>query len=286
MAAPGGGPQASRAGSPADPGTLRVLGRNLAAWLAVLAGRPRKPSRTPGFKALVLAHRRQAAVALGVILATMLVVDPFAARVRATPRFVIDIFETITDFGRSAWILVPAAGLILWFAALMRPSLDRVSRAVLAAVVVRLGFVFVAVGLPGLVGTIIKRWIGRLRPSELGPFVYAPLSWRSEYASLPSGHTVTSFAALVAIGAVWPAARPVMWIYALLIAASRIIVSAHFPSDVIAGAAFGAFGAVLVREWFAARRLGFVATPDGGVRALPGPSGAQVLRALAKAVEP
>ncbi|NVO17860.1 MAG: phosphatase PAP2 family protein [Rhodoplanes sp.] len=282
VAAPGGGPQAA----PAALGTLRVLGRNLAAWLALLAGRPRKPSRTPGFKALVVAHRRQAAVALLLILATMLLVDPFAPRMRAVPRVVVDIFEDVTDFGRSGWILIPAAGLILWLAALLRPSLDRVSRAVLAAVVVRLGFVFVAVGLPGLVATILKRWIGRLRPSELGPYVYAPLSWRSEYASLPSGHTVTSFAALVAIGAVWPAARPVMWIYALSIALSRILVSAHFPSDVLAGAAFGAFGAILVREWFAARRLGFVATPDGGVRALPGPSGAQVLRALAKAVEP
>ncbi|WP_146618698.1 phosphatase PAP2 family protein [Rhodoplanes elegans] len=264
---------------------LALMGRNLAAWLAVLFVAPRKPSRTPGFKALVLAHRWQAAVALGLILAAMILVDPLAPQVKGSPRWVINLFEDVSDLGRSGWILIPVAGVIVWIAALVRPGLDRVSRAVLAAVVVRLGFVFVAVGLPGLVATILKRWIGRVRPSELGPFAYQPLSWRAEWASLPSGHTVTAFAALIAIGAVWPALRPVLWIYALLIALSRVIVSAHFPSDVIAGAAFGAFGAVLVREWFASRRLGFSAAPDGTVRALPGPSLPRVLRALATATE-
>ncbi|RAI43272.1 phosphatase PAP2 family protein [Rhodoplanes roseus] len=270
---------------PAAPGwPLRLLA-NLAAWLGVLFTPPRRPSRTPGFKALVLTHRRQAAIALGLILLTMLLVDPLAAQVKAAPRWVIDLFEDVTDYGRSGWILIPAAAVIVSIAALVRPGLDRVSRAVLAAAVVRVGFVFVAVGLPGLVGTIVKRLIGRVRPSELGAWAYHPLSWRSDYASLPSGHTITSFAALVAIGAVWPAARPVLWIFALAIALSRIIVSAHFPSDVIAGAAFGAFGAVLVREWFASRRLGFAAMPDGTVRALPGPSLSRVFRALATAVE-
>lgn len=266
-------------------GALRSLGRNLAAWFAVLFGKPRRPGRTPGFKALVLAHRRQGLLALALILAAMLLVDPLAPHVKAAPRLVVGVFEDISDLGRSGYILIPVALAMVWIAALLRPGLDRISRAVLAAFVVRLGFVFVAVGLPGLVATIIKRWIGRVRPSELGPWAYQPLSWRAEWASLPSGHTVTAFAALVAIGAVWPAVRPWLWIYALLIALSRVIVSAHFPSDVIAGAAFGAFGAVLVREWFASRRLGFTAAPDGTVRALPGPSLPRVLRALATAVE-
>jgi undecaprenyl-diphosphatase len=154
----------------------------------------------------------------------------------------------------------------------------------LAAIVVRLGFVFVAVGLPGLVATILKRLIGRIRPSAEGAFAYAPLSWRPDYASLPSGHTVTAFAALVAIGLVVPRARPLLWVYAVAIGLSRIVVSAHFPSDVIAGAAFGAFGAVLVREWFASRGLGFAIDADGLVRTLPGPSLARSFRALRAAL--
>jgi undecaprenyl-diphosphatase len=63
-----------------------------------------------------------------------------------------------------------------------------------------------------------------------------------------------------------------MWIYAGVIVVSRVVVEAHYPSDVLAGAVFGAFGAVIVRNWFAARRLGFVPQPDGTIRPLPGPS--------------
>ena len=61
---------------------------------------------------------------------------------------------------------------------------------------------------------------------------------------MPSGHATTAFAALVAIGAIFPQARALMWIYAVLIALSRVVVTAHHPSDVIAGAIVGAAGAL------------------------------------------
>src|SRR5262249_35456349 len=155
----------------------------------------------------------------------------------------IDDAYEITDFGRSGWILWPLGTLILMIAFFASPALDTMSRGLLAVVVVRLGYVFIAVGLPGLVSTVAKRWIGRVRPSADGPFAYEPFSWRPDYAGLPSGHATTAFAALVAFGLVVPRLRPVLWLYALLVAASRVAVSAHYTSDVIAGAAFGAFGA-------------------------------------------
>jgi undecaprenyl-diphosphatase len=37
-------------------------------------------------------------------------------------------------------------------------------------------------------------------------------------------------------------------------------------------------GAVLVRDWFAVRRLGFFVAGDGSVRPLPGPSFARLKR--------
>ena len=54
-----------------------------------------------------------------------------------------------------------------------------------------------------------------------------------------------------------------MWLYALVIMFSRVVVLAHHPSDVIAGALVGAVGAALVRRWFAARRLVFSGEPFG-----------------------
>ena len=166
------------------------------------------------------------------------------------------------------------------------PSLDHMTRGVLAMIATRVGFVFLAVGVPGLFIAVIKRFIGRVRPSPAGPFAYEPFHWRPDFASLPSGHTTTAFATLVAVGALFPRARPFLWGFALLIAASRIAVSAHFVSDVIAGAAVGALGAWCVRDWFALRRLGFVVTRDGEVKALPGPSPGRIKRVARALIGP
>jgi undecaprenyl-diphosphatase len=239
---------------------------------------------------LIPAWRRylvHGAIAAVVVALAMILVDQRAYQFASgLPQWLVDGFYAITDFGRSGWILVPTGGLILVIALLASPALDHMTRGVLAMFVVRIGFIFIAVGLPGLVVTIVKRWIGRVRPSVQGPFAYEPFSWRPEYASLPSGHTTTAFAALVAIGAVFPLARPLLWGYALLIAASRIVVTAHFASDVIAGAAVGVFGALLVRDWFARRRLGFVVGTDGAVHALPGPSPSRIKRVARALIAP
>jgi undecaprenyl-diphosphatase len=235
----------------------------------------------------VLRFATAALAAADVVVLAMLFLDaPLHQIAAGLPAWLIDDAFVITDFGQSQWILVPVGVPLVLMALLASPALDYMSRAVFAMLAVRLGFVFVAVGLPGLVVTVVKRWIGRLRPSDAGPFAYEPFSWRSEYASFPSGHTTTAFAALVAIGAICPRLRPVLWIYAVAIAASRVIVSAHYPSDVIAGAAWGAFGAILARNWFAARRLAFHTSPGGEVHAMTGPSWRRIKRVAAGLIAP
>jgi membrane-associated phospholipid phosphatase len=232
-------------------------------------------------------HLVHGVIAAVTIALAMILVDQRAYQFASgLPPWLVDGFYAITDFGRSGWILVPTGGLILVIALLASPALDHMTRGVLAMLVVRIGFIFIAVGLPGLLVTIVKRWIGRVRPSAQGPFAYEPFSWRPEYASLPSGHTTTAFAALVAIGAIFPRARAFLWGYALLIALSRIVVTAHYSSDVIAGAAVGAFGALWVRDWFARRRLGFVVGTDGAVHALAGPSPDRIKRVARALIAP
>jgi undecaprenyl-diphosphatase len=172
---------------------------------------------------------------------------------------------------------------------LAMPSLPRLSRLTLAAISVRLTFLFLAIGLPGLVVSIVKRLIGRSRPfvgGEADPFLFAPFGWRVEYASLPSGHATTAFAVAIAVGALWPRTRALVWTFALVIAASRVVVTAHHPSDVLAGALVGAFGALLVRNWFAARQLGFAPEPEGKVRPLPGPSFRRIKRVARQLLAP
>jgi membrane-associated phospholipid phosphatase len=234
--------------------------------------------RPPVVPAARLVARRQhyrvvAILACIAVVASMIFVDERVYQLALKlPTWAVDRFYDITDFGRSGWVLVPTGVLIAVIALVASPALDHMTRAVLAAIVTRIGFVFLAVGVPGLFVAIVKRFIGRVRPSPAGPFAYEPFHWRPDFASLPSGHTTTAFATLVAVGALFPRARPYLWGFALLIAASRIAVSAHFASDVLAGAAVGALGAWWVRDWFALRRLGFVVTRDGEVKALPGPS--------------
>jgi membrane-associated phospholipid phosphatase len=256
---------------------LAVRARHFAAiiatWIAALA----RPVRA-GLPVTAFVEERQR-LRVGVVAAILGVLVAMgwfdAAAFRAAgqlPSWLNETYNTITDYGRSSWVLWPTGILVLVTAAATTLATARMTRLVLASIAVRLGFVFLAVGIPGLLDSVGKRWIGRVRPSELGPFAYHPLSWDSAYASLPSGHTAAAFSALIAIGALFPRARPLLWIYAITIGMSRMIIAAHYPSDVIAGAAVGAFGAILVREWFAARRLGFYVGSDGNVHAMPGPS--------------
>jgi membrane-associated phospholipid phosphatase len=51
-----------------------------------------------------------------------------------------------------------------------------------------------------------------------------------------------------------------------------MVVNAHYPSDVFAGALVGIVGALMVRRYFALRRLGFSVGPDGALHLYPGPS--------------
>lgn len=94
-----------------------------------------------------------------------------------------------------------------------------------------------AVG-PAAVGVnfLVKRGIGRERPllEEHPPLARAPTK-----LSFPSAHATSSLAAATAMGRVSPAARPALYALALGICASRPYLGMHYPSDVLAGAAFG-----------------------------------------------
>jgi len=87
--------------------------------------------------------------------------------------------------------------------------------------------------------------------------------------SLPSAHAVTAFALAFAVSALWPRLRVFMFTYAIVILLTRLVLLAHHPSDVVAGALVGMVGAMAVRYWFAARRLGFAIRADGTIVAAP-----------------
>ena len=261
---------------------LRRMFAQLAIWLGLLLRPPFPQSYGLRASRHWLACLIVGAAAILAVGASMWLLDDWAiARQRQLPPWVIGTFASITEFGKSGWFLWPIGILVIALAAPATRDIGRRANLVITSLVLRLEFLFFAIGIPALIVTIVKRLIGRVRPSDLGPFQYVPFSWRPDYASMPSGHSTAAFAAAFAVGAVWPRARVPMWIYALVIAISRVAVHAHFPSDVIAGAFVGILGAVLVRDWFAARRLAFVPT-QAGVASLPGPSAHRLKRLAAR----
>ncbi len=236
------------------------------------------PAHSSGTVALVLALIGAAAI-------SMLALDAKAVEwARAEPQWFRAAFEEITQFGLSGWFLFPCGFILLVLGALTSPRLPTATQAVLAALGARVGFVFLAIAAPGLFVSIVKRLIGRARPFVGGhedPFAYVPFAWNPAYASMPSGHSTTAVAAAIAIGAIWPRTRAVMWLYAAAIMLSRVAVVAHHPSDVIGGAVVALVGTRLVQRAFAARGLVFRADD---LRAKPAPSRSRITTALRQAI--
>jgi membrane-associated phospholipid phosphatase len=179
-------------------------------------------------------------------------------------------FRILTDFGKDSYVL-SLLGAMLIVVALVAAALRGRPQSLLLAFGLRLQFVFLAVLVPLLPGELFKWIVGRGRPfvgGEANPFNYVPFAGTEAHFSFPSAHAITAFALAFAIGAVWPRARGVAIAYALLISFTRLVLLAHHPSDVVAGALIGVVGAMCVRYWFAARGLGFAIRRDGTISPL------------------
>jgi undecaprenyl-diphosphatase len=85
---------------------------------------------------------------------------------------------------------------------------------------------------------IVKRHFARDRPFIACPGVRACTRCLDEY-SFPSGHAMHAVAFATVLGAYYPALAWIVWPFAALVAASRVVLGLHYPSDVVVGAALG-----------------------------------------------
>ncbi|MDB5588599.1 MAG: phosphatase family protein [Devosia sp.] len=211
---------------------------------------------------------------LGFVVALLLVsqVDVWASRgAIGWPEAWRAPFFAITDYGVSDWVLIPSLALFL-IAVFAGHFLRGLKRLAAYEVSMLAGYIFVGVGLPGLVANLIKRVIGRGRPDmfeEFGAYSFHNVVNDWTFQSFPSGHATTAIGIAFTVGFLAP--RLFLWLLAagIFVAISRVPVGMHYPSDVFGGACLGLIGAYVVRYFFARRRWMFKFRPDNHIVTRP-----------------
>lgn len=217
-------------------------------------------------RAAILGGLAATAGLAALLLGLGLLVDERATRAaRGLSAQLVKVFDLITHIGASGWLFTLSAVIAIlasvFAARAARPRL-RAGFEVLAA---RAVYVFAVLAVSGLISQIIKRVVGRARPKlmdSLGAFHFDGFSIHATLASFPSGHTTTAFAAATALAFFLPRWQAPLFIVAAAVGLSRVVVGAHYATDVLGGVAVGTLSAVAVARAFARRDIAF--TMDRG----------------------
>lgn len=168
--------------------------------------------------------------------------------------------KTLTSYGEGVEILVVSAAILLLCLAVTPEGLPRRIRAGLTEIGFAAAFAFAAVAGSGLAASLIKNTLGRARPGQvvgIDVVEFHPFAFTSKWAAFPSGHSTTAGATAMVLALLFPSLRRPILAAGALVAASRILLEAHFPADVIAGFGFGAAVTLALAEMLARRDLVF-----------------------------
>ena len=161
-------------------------------------------------------------------------------------RLANEVFNVITDFGESQWYLI--AGLLV-FAAFRTSNPARAYSGL---------FLSVSVAVSGIVADIIKYIAGRARPTIYFSehlYGFSSFHYEFEWTSFPSGHAATAFSAAIVLSTLYPRWRLLFLFSGALIAFSRILLTQHYISDVIAGSWLGIVSSILLYNLYFKTKL-------------------------------
>lgn len=104
-----------------------------------------------------------------------------------------------------------------------------------------------------IIGEGLKYLLGRHRPVMLFENNQYGLTFFADHGaqhSSPSGHTLRIFSILTALSLLYRRLTPVCLFLAILVGVSRVVVTAHYPGDVLFGAFIGIFSALWTYKYF------------------------------------
>jgi lipid A 4'-phosphatase len=133
-------------------------------------------------------------------------------------------------------------------------------------------FLLAALAASGIVVDVLKVATGRPRPKLLFAsdlYGFGGWGWNAAHWSFPSGHAATIAALMTALWWLWPRHLLFYLLVAAIVAASRVVVGAHYLSDVVAGAALGVAVTHLVARIFARWGIDLEAARHGRAVAAP-----------------
>ncbi|HEX4793565.1 MAG TPA: phosphatase PAP2 family protein [Humisphaera sp.] len=99
----------------------------------------------------------------------------------------------------------------------------------------------IAVIATSFVSTLIKRLLSRVRPGRENAGKFLGPHWRHDNhrESFPSSHSACAVSLSVMLTILYPQGAATFWALALICAALRYVMDAHWPSDVLGGIALG-----------------------------------------------
>jgi membrane-associated phospholipid phosphatase len=205
------------------------------------------------------------------------VLDPLLVPWQQTlPEATVRFFRYVTRFGKSDWILVGSGLFVILMLVLEAEALRPRIRARRAMRTLAAFYVFASVSICGIIANISKYAIGRARPryfTESGTTAFDFFSGDASWASFPSGHATTGMALGMSLALLFPRVRWVFLCIGFWIAASRLFLLQHYPSDMFAGCLLGGGGAWLFARTLARQRLIFAFDEDGRLIRRKGASG-------------
>ena len=157
-------------------------------------------------------------------------------------------FHTATKFGDSLYYL-----LIIMFFFLVLRTKKKISPIFKNLYDLNI-FVFYNIAISGIITQILKHLIGRPRPKimflEDETFGLNFFTFNSDFHSFPSGHASTIFSIVFVFYFLFPGIKKYLISVGIFIALTRVVIGAHYLSDIIAGCAISYFVFIYLRNNF------------------------------------